>query len=84
MVECERSCFSWQVGDAPVFETSLLLAGNVDSTDQRWQLSRGTTVGRLYQLLRGLYALASPFQKVQPHPFLRLNRIAPRDQVYDR
>ncbi|MBU1748407.1 MAG: hypothetical protein KKA73_12020, partial [Chloroflexi bacterium] len=26
--------------------------------------------GRLYQLRRGLYALAPPFQKTRPHPFL--------------
>ena len=56
------------VGDEPVFETSLLLAGNVDPADVRRQLSRWTKAGRLYQFRRGLYALAPPFQKATPIP----------------
>ncbi|HEX4960739.1 MAG TPA: hypothetical protein VF173_07865 [Thermoanaerobaculia bacterium] len=63
------------VGDEPVFETGLLLAGDVDPADVRRQLSRWTRAGRLYQLRRGLYALAPPFQKVRPHPFLVANRL---------
>jgi predicted transcriptional regulator of viral defense system len=63
------------VGDEPVFETGLLLAGSVDSKDVRRQLSRWTKAGRLYQLRRGLYALAPPFQKVQPHPFVVANHM---------
>jgi predicted transcriptional regulator of viral defense system len=63
------------VGDEPVFETGLLLAGDVHPTDVRRQLSRWKKAGRLYQLRRGLYALAPPFQKVQPHPFLIANRM---------
>ena len=63
------------VGDEPVFETGLLLAGDVNPADVRRQLSRWTKAGRLYQLRRGLYALAPPFQKVKPHPFLIANRM---------
>ena len=63
------------VGDEPVFETGLLLAGDVNPADVRRQLSRWTQAGRLYQLRRGLYALAPPFQKVKPHPFLVANRL---------
>lgn len=63
------------VNDEPVFETGLLLAGDVNPTDVRRQLSRWTQVGHLYQLRRGLYVLAPPFQKVKPHPFLIANRI---------
>lgn len=63
------------VGDEPVFETSLLLAGDVDPTNVQRQLSRWTRTGRLHQLRRGLYALAPPFQKVKPHPFLVANRM---------
>jgi len=63
------------VGDEPIFETSLLLAGDVNPTNTRRQLSRWTKAGRLYQLRRGLYALAPPFQKVKPHPFLIANRM---------
>ena len=63
------------VGDEPVFETGLLLAGDIDPRNVRRQLSRWTKAGRLYQLRRGLYALAPPFQKVRPHPFLVANRM---------
>lgn len=63
------------VADEPVFETGLLLAGDVDPADVRRQLSRWVKAGRIYQLRRGLYALAPPFQKVKPHPFLVANRL---------
>jgi len=63
------------VDDEPVFETGLLLAGDVDPADVRRQLSRWTKAGRLYKLRRGLYALAPPFQKVKPHPFVIANRM---------
>lgn len=61
------------VGDEPVFEAVLLLAGKVDPNSVRLQLSRWTKSGRIYQLRRGLYALAPPYQKVKPHPFLVAN-----------
>jgi len=61
------------VGDEPVFETGLLLAGEVDPRHVRRQLSRWVRAGRLYQLRRGLYALAPPYRKVKPHPFLIAN-----------
>jgi predicted transcriptional regulator of viral defense system len=63
------------VGDEPVFETGLLLSGDVDPASVRRQLSRLTASGRLLQLRRGLYALAPPYQKVKPHPFLVANHI---------
>ena len=63
------------VGDELVFETGLLLAGAVDPADVRRQLSRWTAAGKLYQLRRGLYALAPPFQKIKPQPFLIANRM---------
>lgn len=61
------------VGDEPVFGTSLLLAGEVNPMEVQRQLSRWTKAGRLYQLRRGLYTLAPPFQKVKPHPFVIAN-----------
>ncbi len=63
------------VGDEPVFETGLLLAGDVNPNMVRIQLNRWTKSGKLYQLRRGLYALAPPYQKVKPHPFLIANRL---------
>src|SRR5512134_71933 len=63
------------VGDEPVFETGLLLAGPVNPSAVRLQLSRWTKSGRVYQLRRGLYALAPPYQKLKPHPFLIANRL---------
>lgn len=63
------------VGDEPLFETGLLLAGNIDKNDVRRQLSRWTKTGRVFQLRRGLYTLAPPYQKVKPHPFTVANRM---------
>lgn len=63
------------VGDEPLFETGLLLAGDVDPGALRKQLSRWTAAGKLYQLRRGLYALAPPFQKIKPHPFVVANHL---------
>ena len=63
------------VGEEPIFETGLLLAGAVNKTDVRRQLSRWTKAGRIWQLRRGLYTLAPPFQKVKPHPFVVANRM---------
>lgn len=71
----EFECLLELVGDEPVFETALLLAGKVKANHVRQQLSRWVKSGRVYQLRRGLYALAPPYQKVKPHPFLIANRL---------
>ena len=63
------------VGEEPVFETGLLLAGETSAADMCRQLSRWTKVGRVLQLRRGLYALAAPYQKTKPHPFVVANRL---------
>ncbi len=63
------------VGDDPLFESSLLLAGDVNPKIVRLQLGRWVKSGRVYQLRRGLYALAPPYQKSQPHPFLVANHL---------
>jgi predicted transcriptional regulator of viral defense system len=63
------------VGDQPLFETGFLLAGDVDPADVRRQLSRWVTRGHLVQLRRGLYTLAPPYRKTEPHPFLVANRL---------
>ncbi len=63
------------VGNVPVFETGLLLSGPVSPFDVRKQLTRWTAAGKLYQLRRGLYCLAPPYQKSVPHPFLVANRL---------
>jgi predicted transcriptional regulator of viral defense system len=69
------------VGEEPVFETGLLLAGDANPREIRRQLSRWKEVGKIYQLRRGLYCLAPPFQKVKPHPFLVANRMIPASYV---
>lgn len=63
------------IGDDPVFESSLLLAGNVDPKLIRIQLSRWVKTGKIYQLRRGLYSIAPPYQKNAPHPFLVANHL---------
>jgi predicted transcriptional regulator of viral defense system len=62
------------VGDEPLFESALLLAGEVDPANIRLQLTRWKNAGRIFQLRRGLYALAPPYQRVKPHPFLIANQ----------
>ncbi|MBA4384374.1 MAG: hypothetical protein C0410_06535 [Anaerolinea sp.] len=61
------------IGDDPVFESSLLLAGNINPQIVHLQLSRWVNSGRIYQLRRGLYSIAPPYQKIKPHPFLVAN-----------
>ena len=63
------------VAEEPLFESGLLLAGRVDAANVRKQLSRWTAAGRIYQLRRGLYTLAPPYQTAAPHPFLVANRL---------
>ena len=63
------------VGDEPVFSSGLLLSGGTPERQIRIQLSRWVRAGRLHQLRRGLYVLAPPWRKVEPHPFLVSNRI---------
>lgn len=61
------------LGDEPVFESSLLFAGNVQPEYIRLQLDRWVKSGKIHQLRRGVYMLAAPYQKKKPHPFLIAN-----------
>jgi predicted transcriptional regulator of viral defense system len=63
------------IGDEPIFESSILLAGDVDPKLIRIQLSRWIKAGKIYQLRRGLYSTAPPYQRQQPHPFLVANHL---------
>ncbi len=63
------------VGDLPLFHGSLLLAGDHDPGDVRRQLSRWKGSGKIIQLRRNLYSLASPWRRVRPHPFLTANEL---------
>ena len=69
------------VKEQPLFETGLLLAGNVDPADVRRQLSRWAKAGKIRQLRRGLYTLAPPYQNVAPHPFSVANALMPNSYV---
>jgi len=63
------------VGDLPVFRTGLLLAGDRDPADVRRQLARWKTSGKVVQLRRGVYVLAAPWRRVEPHPFVLANEL---------
>ena len=63
------------LGDEPIFESSFLLAGEISPAYLRLQLTRWKNAGRIYQLRRGLYALAPPYQKRKIHPFVVANRL---------
>lgn len=63
------------VGELPVFRASLLLAGDRDPADLRRQLARWNASGKVVQLRRGVYVLAAPWRRVEPHPFLLANEL---------
>jgi predicted transcriptional regulator of viral defense system len=64
-----------QVRDLPLFRSSLLQVGDVNPVNLQKQLSRWTASGKIEQLRRGLYTLASPYRKIEPHPFLIANQL---------
>ena len=69
------------VAAEPLFETSLLLAGDVQRQALQRQLARWAGDGRLQQVRRGLYSLAPPYRHVTPHPFLTANRMVSASYV---
>jgi predicted transcriptional regulator of viral defense system len=69
------------VGDEPLFEPDLFETASTSPAQLRRELTRWVKSGRLHELRRGLYALAPPFRKISPHPFLVANRIVPGSYV---
>ena len=69
------------VGDEPLFDTSLLLAGDVQRTEIQRQLARWQRSGHVQQVRRGLYSLAPPYRHRTPHPFLVANRMVKASYV---
>ncbi len=69
------------VADEPVFETGFLRGGRAPEPGLQAQLSRWCAAGQLLRLRRGLFALAPPYRKVHPHPFLVANRLSPGSYV---
>ncbi|MFQ5705744.1 MAG: hypothetical protein ACE5HT_17230 [Gemmatimonadales bacterium] len=63
------------VAELPVFRTGILLAGDRDPLDVRRQLARWKAAGKVLQLRRNLYALAPPWRRVRPHPFVIANEL---------
>ena len=63
------------VGDDPLFDASLLRVGEANPRDVATQLSRWVHSGRIVQLRRGLYALATPYARTRPAQFLIANRL---------
>lgn len=65
------------VQDQPLFETSLLLTGDVTRHQAQRQLSDWSKARKIIQLRRGLYSL--PHQN--PHPFIVANKLVPGSYV---
>lgn len=65
----------------PVFSASLLQTGDVSRKELSVQLSRWVRSGRLIQLRRGVYAIAKPYRKTEPHPFLVANSLRKNSYV---
>lgn len=64
-----------QIHDLPLFQSDLLMAGDVDPANLQKQLSRWTDAGKLDQLRRGLYVVGEPYRTSDPHPFLIANQM---------
>ncbi|MCE5191887.1 MAG: hypothetical protein LLG08_09050 [Actinomycetia bacterium] len=71
------------VGAEPLFETGLLLVGDVDRADVMRQLSRWVVSGKLVQLRRGLYAFSGSQARGlrTPDPYEIANRLVPGSYV---
>lgn len=69
------------VEDEPVFEAGFLMAGRRREPGLPAQLSRWCASGKLLRLRRGLFALAPPYRKAVPHPFVVANRLVPGSYV---
>ncbi|NJN83746.1 MAG: hypothetical protein HC802_16705 [Caldilineaceae bacterium] len=69
------------VGDEPLFDTSLLLAGDAQRAKIQRQLARWQRSGHVLQVRRGLYSLAPPYRRRTPHPFLVANRMVKASYV---
>ncbi len=69
------------VGSEPLFDTSLLLAGDVQRSEIQRQLARWQRSGHVQQVRRGLYSLAPPYRRRTPHPFLVANRMVKASYV---
>ncbi len=69
------------VRDEVVFETGLLLAGDVNANDVRKQLSRWVKANKLVQLRRGLYMLGRPYRNYDPRPFKVANLLVPGSYI---
>lgn len=59
------------VGNQPLFETSLLITGNVTHHQAQRQLSDWVNAEKVIQLRRGVYALPNK----NPHPFIVANHL---------
>jgi hypothetical protein len=69
------------VGDEPLFTTGVLVGPGADLKDVQKQLSRWTRDGIVLQIRRGLYALAPPYRRKDPHPFEVSNALVPGSYV---
>ena len=63
------------VDNLPVFSSNLLQAGEVVPAHLQRQFTRWVKSGKLIQLRRGLYTLAEPYRKENPHPFTIANQL---------
>ena len=62
-----------KVTNEPVFRTGFFAASDESLPALRLQLSRWVKAGKLIQLKKGLYTLAEPYRKMNPHPFVLAN-----------
>jgi predicted transcriptional regulator of viral defense system len=59
----------------PVFETSLLAAGDISLYQAQRRLTDWSKAGKVNQLRRGLFVLPKSTRANEPHPFMIANRL---------
>jgi predicted transcriptional regulator of viral defense system len=69
------------VQNEPVFASALLRVRGNPQAQIRVQLVRWVKAGRLTQLRRGVYVLAKPYRKIEPHPFVMANSLSKASYV---
>ena len=63
------------VGNDPVFETPLLVAGDTSPYQAQRRLSDWSKAGKVIPLRRGLFVLPKAIRVIEPHPFVIANRL---------
>jgi predicted transcriptional regulator of viral defense system len=63
------------IANDPIFETSLLAAGDISLYQAQRRLTDWSKAGKVNPLRRGLFVLPKSTRGIEPHPFMIANRL---------